>query len=101
MMYYEYEGRFYSEEEIDEVLYESARENIDDFIDEGEEVRIFNMIYSPSEVLKKIDPIAYRCAINDYADLLRDDCTEYTEEEYTEMLREEHEEQRCRERNGY
>ena len=54
MMYYEYEGRFYSEEEID-----------------------------------------------DYADLLREECTEYTEEEYMEMLREEHEEQRWRERNGY
>ena len=101
MMYYEYKGRFYSEEEIDNVLYESAEENIDAFIDEGEEVRIFNMVYSPSEVLKKVDPIAYKRAIGDYADLLRDDCTEYTEEEYTDMLREENEEQRWRERNGY
>lgn len=101
MMYYEYEGRFYSEEEIDDVLYESAEENIDEFIDEGEEVKIFGMYYSPSEVLKKVDPVAYRCAINDYADILRDDCTEYTEEEYTEILREEHNEQRWRERNGY
>lgn len=101
MMYYEYEGRFYSEEEIDDVLYESAEENIDAFIDEGEEVKIFNMVYSPSEVLKKVDPIAYKCAIDGYADILREDCTEYTEEEYTEMLREEHEEQRWRERNGY
>ena len=101
MMYYEYEDRFYSEEEIDEVLYESAKANIDAFIDEGEEVKIFNIVYSPSEVLKKVDPIAYKCAIDDYADTLREDCTEYTEEEYSEMLREEHEEQRWRERNGY
>lgn len=101
MMYYEFENSFYTEDEIDDVLYEYAEENIDEFIDEGEEVRIFNMMYSPSEVLKKVDPIAYKCAINDYADILRDDCTEYTEEEYTEMLREEHNEQRWRERNGY
>ena len=101
MMYYEYEDRFYSEEEIDDVLYESAKENIDALIDEGEEVKIFNMVYSPSEVLKKVDPIAYKCAIDDYADQLREYCTEYTEEEYTEMLREEHNEQRWRERNGY
>lgn len=101
MMYYEFENSFYTEDEIDDVLYEYAEENIDEFIDEGEEVKIFNMVYSPSEVLKKVDLIAYKCAIDDYADILRDDCTEYTEEEYTEMLREEHNEQRWRERNGY
>lgn len=59
MMYYEFENSFYTEDEIDDVLYEYAEENIDEFIDEGEEVRIFNMMYSPSEVLKKVDPIAY------------------------------------------
>lgn len=101
MMYYEYENRFYTEEEIDDVLYRVAEANIDDFIDEGEEVVIFGMTYSPAEVLKKIDPIAYKLAIDDYADILREDCIEYTEEEYKDILKEEEEEQKWRERNGY
>ena len=29
-------------------------------------VRIGNLEYMPSEVLRKVDPIAYRCGMNDY-----------------------------------
>lgn len=43
--------------------------NLDDLIDdENEEVRIGSCTYSPSQVLKEVDPIAYRC----YSDDLRE-----------------------------
>jgi hypothetical protein len=36
-------------------------------------VKIGNLGYSPSRVLKEVDPIAYRCGLNDYLDSLAQD----------------------------
>tara|TARA_R110000751_G_scaffold245206_1_gene345226 strand:- start:14 stop:241 length:228 start_codon:yes stop_codon:yes gene_type:complete len=51
-------------------VYEMYDEMIDDC---SEEVKIGNMTYSPSRVLKEVDPIAYRCGLNDYLDSLAQD----------------------------
>jgi hypothetical protein len=41
----------------------------DDFLDEVvETVKIGSLEYLPSRVLKAVDPIAYRCGLNDWAD---------------------------------
>ena len=37
-------------------------------IDEGGPVRIGSLEYTASYVLREIDPIAYRCGLNDYVD---------------------------------
>ena len=40
-------------------------------------VKIGNLEYSPSRVLKEVDPIAYRCGMNDYESaLLEETCVE-------------------------
>lgn len=44
-------------------------EEYDDFLDEvSDSVRIGSLEYAPSHVLKEVDPIAYRCGLNDYID---------------------------------
>lgn len=46
----------------------------DDMMDEGcEAVEIFGLKYSPSIVLERVDPIAYRCAFSDWADSVYSD----------------------------
>ncbi len=46
----------------------------DEMIDEGQElIKIGNMSYLPSQVLKAVDPIAYRIGKYDYADLYMED----------------------------
>lgn len=61
------EQEFWSK--FESVIYDYTAENIDDFIDqENEEVSIGSLTYSPSDVLKNVDPIAYRCYISDMAD---------------------------------
>lgn len=53
-------------EMIDEI---AAHELYDDYLDEVcEEVKIGQLTYLPSRVLKEIDPIAYDCGFNDYTD---------------------------------
>jgi len=42
----------------------------DQCLDENDPVRIGSLEYTPSHVLKQIDPIAYRCGVNDYVDSL-------------------------------
>ena len=45
----------------------AAHEQFDDFLDEANPVvEILGMSYNLSTVLKKCDPIAYRCAFNDW-----------------------------------
>lgn len=61
------EQEFWSK--FESVIYDYTVENIDDFIDQdNEEVSIGSLTYSPSDVLKNVDPIAYRCYISDMAD---------------------------------
>ena len=43
----------------------------DEMLDEtNSEIKIAGMTYSPSQVLKEVDPIAYRVGKSDYADFL-------------------------------
>lgn len=44
-----------------------------EMLNEGEEVKIGTLTYLPAQVLKAVDPIAYRVGLSDYADsLMRD-----------------------------
>ena len=46
----------------------------DDYLDEVlEPVKIGTLEYSPSAVFKAVDPIAYRCDLNDYLSMMHDD----------------------------
>ena len=51
-------------------VYDMYDEMIDDC---SEEVKIGNITFSPSRVLKELDPIAYRCGLGDYLDSLAQD----------------------------
>ena len=54
----------------------------DDFLDDCyPEVKILNLEYSTSQVLKAVDEIAYNCAFNDY----NDEKITYLEEEIKEL----------------
>lgn len=41
-------------------------ESFDDLLDEEGDIVILGIRYCRSTVLKKIDPVAYRCCLNDY-----------------------------------
>jgi hypothetical protein len=61
-----------------------ALEQYDEMLDECyEEVRLGGLTFSPSRVLKKMDPVAYRCWFNDWMDSqdLTTDESEADEEE--------------------
>jgi hypothetical protein len=46
----------------------------DEMLDEGQDlIRIGNISYLPSQVLKAVDPIAYRIGKYEYADLYMED----------------------------
>lgn len=54
-------------------------DQFDDMLDDSiPEIEIGSLTYSPSHVLKNVDPVAYRCSLNDYADFLDvEDSDEY------------------------
>lgn len=55
-------------------------EEYDNMLDELGTVTIGSLEYSPSEVLKTVDPIAYRCGLGDYVDNIdSNDVGEYIE----------------------
>ena len=61
-----------------------AHEQYDEMIDECYgEVRLGGLTFSPSRVLKEMDPVAYRCWFNDWMDSqdLTTDESEADEEE--------------------
>lgn len=43
-------------------------DQFDEFLDESGDVNIAGYTYAPSYALKSVDPIAYCCGLNDYAD---------------------------------
>lgn len=45
-------------------------EMYEEALNEGEEIKIGTLTYLPAEVLKAVDPIAYRTGLSDYADFL-------------------------------
>ena len=63
--------------EIDPDSYE---DQFDESLDESiPEIEIGSLTYSPSHVLKNVDPVAYRCSLNDFVDSLDvEDSDEYT-----------------------
>ena len=59
----------------------------DNMIDEcSEPVRIGSLTYTPSDVLRTVDPVAYRCGFNDWLDSQCQDgqLFEHNDEYYTE-----------------
>ena len=51
-------------------VYDRYDEHLDDCM---EMVKIGTLEYSPSSVLKAVDPIAYRCDVNDWLDYMSQD----------------------------
>jgi len=49
---------------------EEANKMYDESLNELGKIQIGNLSFMPSEILKKLDPIAYRVGFNDYCDLL-------------------------------
>ena len=44
-------------------------DQFDEMLDESiPEIKIGSLRYSPSHVLKNVDPVAYRCSLNDFVD---------------------------------
>ena len=74
-------------EKAEEAVFNYATETYDDMLDEcNEEVKIGSLSYPVSYVFKRVDEIAYRCGLNDYADsLLYDIETEEVEPEEDEI----------------
>ena len=52
---------------------DAADEWFEEALDEEERIHIGSLVYLPSEVLRKVDPIAWRCGVADYADSLLSD----------------------------
>lgn len=44
----------------------------DESLDEAGSIAVAGCTFYPSQILKECDPIAYRCGLNDYADLMFD-----------------------------
>ena len=63
-----------------------AMEMYDEMLDDCEgPVTLCGMTYSASQVLREVDPVAYRCGFNDYVDSLTEDdifVEGHTESEY-------------------
>lgn len=72
------------EEAEDYIIEEYAPETYDDYLNEMyPETTIAGHNYSTSHALEKIDPIAYRCGLSDYASSLIEEIEEIEEyEEY-------------------
>lgn len=51
---------------LEEAIENEVEENLDDIIDEeNKKIKIGSLAYYPSEVLKRCDPVAYRCYAGD------------------------------------
>ena len=64
---------------IETFEYEASESEFDEFLDEVDSsVVIYGMEFLPSDILKSCDPVAYRCAKNDFeSDYDLDNCEEY------------------------
>jgi len=58
------------EAEIMITSWAAAKVSYDMMLDEGREVMVAGMQFWPSEILRRLDPIAYRTGLNDYLDAL-------------------------------
>jgi hypothetical protein len=57
--------------------WESAKVSYDMMLDEEREVMVAGLQFWPSEILRRLDPIAYRTGLNDYLDALGVDSDEF------------------------
>ena len=66
---------------IENFEYEASESEFDEFLDEIESsVVIYGMEFFPSDILKSCDPVAYRCAKNDFeSNYDLDNCEEYSD----------------------
>ena len=66
---------------IETFEYEASESEFDEFLDEIEgSITVAGMEFFPSDILKSCDPVAYRCAKNDYeANYDLDDCEKYSD----------------------
>ena len=69
------------QKEIDCFEYEVSESDFDEYLDEVEgRVTVAGMEFYPSDILKSCDPVAYRCAKNDYeSNYDLDDVEEYND----------------------
>lgn len=65
------EDEFYNE--LENATNESAENSYDDMLDEGEEIKIGNLTYLPSQVLKAVDEIAYNVGLSDWQSSVLED----------------------------
>ena len=67
--------------EIYDFEYECSDDEFSDWIDSiYPEVTIGSLTFSPSDIMKELDPIAYRCGKSDYeSNYDLDDCEEYND----------------------
>ena len=68
-----------SQQEQIELDPDDYEDQFDESLDESiPEIEIGSLTYSPSHVLKNVDPVAYRCSLNDFVDSLDvEDSDEY------------------------
>ena len=82
------ETEFYNE--LENAANSNATNSYDDMLDDGEEIKIGNLTYSPSQVLKAVDPIAYNVGVSDWqSNVLEDlkyDLDRYGEVEIDDKL---------------
>ena len=66
---------------IENFEYAASESEFDEFLDEIEgSVTVAGMEFYPSDILKYCDPVAYRCAKNDFeSDYDLDNCEEYSD----------------------
>ena len=66
---------------IETFEYEVSEAEFDEFLNDVEEsVMIYGIEFLPSDILKSCDPVAYRCAKNDFeSDYDLDNCEEYSD----------------------
>lgn len=59
---------------IKEMSDDDLKEQYDELLDEiYGEVKLGNLTFSPSRIIRELDPIAYRTGLNDYYDSLGDE----------------------------
>ena len=59
---------------IKEMSDDDLKEQYDELLDEiYGEVKLGNLTFSPSRIIRELDPVAYRTGLNDYEDSLRDE----------------------------
>ena len=82
---YQFNGEPYeTREEAERAVYYYAEDTYDEVLDMGDDVIICGYSYSPSIALKRVDEIAYRCGLLDYADSLMYDIEEIEADEENE-----------------